>query len=90
MRLDGKTAAITGGNSGIGLAIARAFRDAGARVAILGREPKTLVMSPGRKILTGSSRMSSRPSAASTSSSPTPESTVRLRSTRLPPSSSTR
>ena len=42
MRLDGKTAAITGGNSGIGLAIARAFRDAGARVAILGREPTTL------------------------------------------------
>ncbi len=42
MRLDGRTAAITGGNSGIGLAIARAFRDAGARVAILGREPTTL------------------------------------------------
>lgn len=42
MRLPGKQTAITGGNSGIGLAIARAFRDAGARVAILGRDPTTL------------------------------------------------
>ena len=35
-------AAITGGNSGIGLAIARAFRDEGAEVAILGRDAHTL------------------------------------------------
>ena len=41
-QLAGRTAAVTGGNSGIGLAIARAFRDAGARVAILGRNPDTL------------------------------------------------
>jgi len=42
MRLKGKTAVITGGNSGIGLGIAAAFRDEGARVAILGRNRQTL------------------------------------------------
>jgi NAD(P)-dependent dehydrogenase (short-subunit alcohol dehydrogenase family) len=41
-RLAGKTAIVTGGNSGIGLAIATAFAAAGARVAILGRNPETL------------------------------------------------
>lgn len=35
-------AAITGGNSGIGLAIAEAFRDEGMGVAILGRDGSTL------------------------------------------------
>jgi NAD(P)-dependent dehydrogenase (short-subunit alcohol dehydrogenase family) len=42
MRLEKKNAAITGGNSGIGLAIARALVDEGATVAILGRDPDTL------------------------------------------------
>ena len=42
MRLDRRHAAITGGNSGIGLAIARAFRDEGAQVAVLGRDGRTL------------------------------------------------
>jgi NAD(P)-dependent dehydrogenase (short-subunit alcohol dehydrogenase family) len=42
MRLTGKTALITGGNSGIGLATARAFVRAGARVAITGRDQATL------------------------------------------------
>jgi NAD(P)-dependent dehydrogenase (short-subunit alcohol dehydrogenase family) len=42
MTLQSKHAAITGGNSGIGLAIARAFRDEGADVAILGRDASTL------------------------------------------------
>ena len=37
--LDGKTAFVAGGTAGIGLAVARAFVDAGARVAIGGRRP---------------------------------------------------
>src|SRR3977135_3840524 len=42
MRLENKTAFITGGNSGIGLATARLFIAEGARVAITGRNPVTL------------------------------------------------
>ena len=42
MRLGNKTAFITGGNSGIGLATARLFVAEGARVAITGRNQKTL------------------------------------------------
>ncbi len=42
MRLEGKTAFITGGNSGIGLATARIFVREGAQVVITGRNKKTL------------------------------------------------
>lgn len=41
-RLDGKAVVVTGGNSGIGLAIAKACRDHGARVAVFGRDRETL------------------------------------------------
>jgi NAD(P)-dependent dehydrogenase (short-subunit alcohol dehydrogenase family) len=42
MRLTGKVAVITGGNSGIGLATAREFKANGAKVAIFGRNQQTL------------------------------------------------
>ncbi|RXH57484.1 SDR family NAD(P)-dependent oxidoreductase [Granulicella sibirica] len=42
MRLSGKKALITGGNSGIGLATALRFVQEGAEVAITGRDQKTL------------------------------------------------
>lgn len=43
--LTGKTALITGGNSGIGLATAKLFREHGARLAITGRDKGSLAQS---------------------------------------------
>src|SRR5690348_5557244 len=40
--LEGKVALVTGGNSGIGLATARAFHANGARVVVAGRDRGTL------------------------------------------------
>src|SRR5215472_11260822 len=42
MKLTGKKALVTGGNSGIGLATARLFVSEGAQVAITGRDQRTL------------------------------------------------
>jgi short-subunit dehydrogenase len=42
MKIEGKRVLITGGSSGIGLALARAFLDKGAMVVITGRRPDAL------------------------------------------------
>lgn len=42
MRFENKSVLVFGGNSGIGLASAKAFADEGARVTITGRNPQTL------------------------------------------------
>ena len=41
-RFEGKVAVVTGGNSGIGLASAKRLAEEGARVAVSGRNQKTL------------------------------------------------
>ena len=42
MKLNGKVAVITGGNSGIGLATAQVFIQEGAKVVIVGRNQQSL------------------------------------------------
>jgi hypothetical protein len=83
MKLTGKKALITGGNSGIGLATPRLFVAEGAEVAITGRDQKTLDEAvaelgrvaiaptlPWRTTGSGSSRILPKISASWTSSSP--------------------
>ena len=41
-KLEGKVAVVTGGTSGIGLAVARVFLAEGARVAVCGRDPRRI------------------------------------------------
>ena len=58
IRLDGKSAIVTGGSKGLGLAIAKEFAASGADVAILARDQATLAEAkakiqagaPGRKV----------------------------------------
>ena len=45
IRLDGRSAVITGGSRGLGLAMAQRFAASGADVAILSRSPDTLAES---------------------------------------------
>jgi 3-oxoacyl-[acyl-carrier protein] reductase len=42
IRLDGRSAVVTGGSKGLGLAMAQRFAASGADVAILARTPETL------------------------------------------------
>ncbi len=46
-RFQGKVAVVTGGNSGIGLGVAKAYAREGAQVAITGRNDKTLQAAAG-------------------------------------------
>ena len=47
-RFQGKVALVTGGNSGIGLAVAQGLVDEGARVVIVGRNAETVAASAAR------------------------------------------
>jgi 3-oxoacyl-[acyl-carrier protein] reductase len=48
VRLDGRSAIITGGSKGLGLAIAKEYAASGADVAILARDPATLADAKGQ------------------------------------------
>ena len=87
-RFTGQVALVTGGNSGIGLAVARALVDEGARVVVVGRNAGTLAEAAASlgasalSVAADTSRLDeidrvfaktgSSAAAGSTSSSPTP------------------
>ena len=62
-RFEGKVALVTGGNSGIGLAVARGLVDEGARVVVAGRNAESLAAaasslgSAGRAVAADTSRL---------------------------------
>jgi NAD(P)-dependent dehydrogenase (short-subunit alcohol dehydrogenase family) len=67
-RLDNKTALVTGGSSGIGLAIANLFQNEGARVAVTGRSAESLKLAGeilGEKAMLVSSDAGSLPAIES-------------------------
>ncbi len=56
IRLEGKTALITGASSGVGEAIAREFADRGASVLLVGRDPEKLSAATERLHVNGAAR----------------------------------
>ncbi|MFO0936639.1 MAG: SDR family NAD(P)-dependent oxidoreductase [Gemmataceae bacterium] len=52
-RLDGKSALITGGSRGLGLAMARSLAEAGAHLIVVGREPGSLEIARKQLLPTG-------------------------------------
>ena len=70
IRLDGRSAIVTGGSKGLGLAIAEEYANSGADVAILARDPGTLAEAK-QKIAAGRRAARSRRSAATCRRRPT-------------------